>query len=228
LTLSRCPSGSLQCHVNGSHLLALYGALRGAAGHRGWWPGKTRLEIILGAILTQNTAWANVVKALAALRREGMLKPGALRSVPEEQLGMLIRPSGYFRQKARKITAFIRLLDDRYSGSLARMACRDTPALREDLLSVWGIGPETADSILLYAFRRPVFVVDAYTIRVLSRHGCIPEKADYAEVQQLMMNSLPPDEPLYNDFHAQFVWVGHHFCRPIPRCAGCPLARFLP
>ncbi len=227
MTASRHSSDSRQPDDTEARLLACYAALRDAAGHRGWWPGKTRLEIILGAILTQNTAWTNVEKAIASLRRERMLTLDALRAAPEEQLASLIRPSGYFRQKARKIRAFIGLLDERYSGSLARVARRETPALREDLLSVWGIGHETADSILLYAFRRPVFVVDAYTIRVLSRHGWIPEKAGYLQVQSLLMSSLPPDEPLYNDFHAQFVWVGHHFCKPAPRCADCPLARFL-
>ncbi len=208
-------------------LLDYYQALLEAAGHRGWWPGRTRLEIILGAILTQNTAWKNVEKALAALKARGLLRLDRLRSLPEEELAGIIRPSGYFRQKARKIRAFLALLDGSYRGSLSAMGRAPVDRLRRDLLEVWGIGPETADSIILYAFRRPAFVVDAYTMRVLTRHGLLPHRAGYAECQRLLVEGIPEDLALYNDFHAQFVWVGHHYCGPTPHCDACPLRRFL-
>lgn len=207
--------------------LVWYDVLRKAAGHRGWWPGRTRLEIILGAILTQNTSWANVEKALASLRRAGLLRLEPLRALSEEDLAAHIRPSGYFRQKARKIRAFLALLDGEYAGSLGRMGNAPLSLLRKQLLSVWGIGPETADSILLYAFRKPVFVVDAYTLRVLSRHGLLPGDATYEEAQRFLTSRLPEDESLFNDFHAQFVWVGQRFCRTRPFCDLCPLQSFL-
>jgi endonuclease III related protein len=214
--------------VDRSILLDLYHALWAAAGHRNWWPGRTRLEIILGAILTQKTAWTNVEKALSSLRAGGLLRWERLRELPEAELAATIRSSGTYRQKARRIRAFVRFLEERYGGSLSRMAREETGSLRRDLLSVWGIGPETADSILLYAFRRPVFVVDAYTLRVLVRHGYLQAGSGYAEAQQLLHKHLPPQEPLYNDYHAQFVWVGQTRCRTAPRCHGCPLQPFLP
>jgi endonuclease III related protein len=205
----------------------MYASLRAAAGHRHWWPGRSRLEIILGAILTQNTSWMNVEKTLLALRRDGLLRLEGLRACPEARLAELLRPSGYFRQKARKLRAFLTLLDREYGGALKRMARRPTPELRRDLLGVWGIGPETADSILLYAFRRPVFVVDAYTLRVLTRHGMLAEGTSYADAQAYLTRRLPEDEPLFNDFHAQFVWVGQRHCRPQALCTGCPLEPLL-
>jgi len=217
------PGGSRESRL----LLSFYSALLRAAGHRGWWPGRTRLEIILGAILTQNTAWTNVEKALERLRGNGLLSLPGLRSCPEGRLAETIRPSGYFRQKARKVRAFLELLDVRYGGSLDRMSRRPAGALREELLAVWGIGPETADSILLYAFHKPVFVVDAYTRRVLIRHGLLPAKASYALTQDYLAAHLPVEEALYNDYHAQLVWVGQRYCRTTPQCDGCPLEPFL-
>ncbi|MDM7913900.1 MAG: endonuclease III domain-containing protein [Candidatus Eisenbacteria bacterium] len=208
-------------------LLALYEALREDHGTLGWWPGRTRLEIIVGAILTQNTAWTNVEKAIAALRARGWLKLPDLARVPEEDLAAAIRPSGYFRQKAKKIRAFLEVLERRHGGSLARMAQRPTDELREELLGIWGIGPETADSILLYAFGRPVFVVDAYTHRLLHRHDMHPG-GGYEHVRAWFGSQIPESAELYNDFHAQIVWVGKERCRTRPRCEGCPLERFLP
>ncbi|MBE7559689.1 endonuclease III domain-containing protein [bacterium] len=209
-------------------LLKYYHRLRARFGHRSWWPGETRIEIIVGAILTQNTAWKNVTLALDNLKRERILSVPGLRSVSETRLAQLIRSSGYFNQKARHVKEFIRFLDEHYGGSLARMARAETSVLRRQLLSVRGIGPETADSILCYAFDRPVFVIDAYTKRVLVRHQLTAENATYAELQELMMANLPADAALFNDYHAQFVAVGHLYCKPKPQCESCPLREFLP
>jgi endonuclease III related protein len=208
-------------------LLRIYETLRDDHGGLGWWPGRTRFEVIVGAILTQNTSWRNVERAIEALRGRGWLSPRPLAKVPEGRLAPVIRSSGYFRQKARKLRVFLEHLDARHGGRLERMARVPTPALREELLSIWGIGPETADSILLYAFERPVFVVDAYTQRVLRRHGLHPG-GGYESVRTFLERNLADRPDLYNDFHAQFVWVGHRHCRPTPRCEECPLRPLLP
>jgi endonuclease III related protein len=209
-------------------LRSIYETLHRAAGPRSWWPGRSRFEIILGAILTQNTSWKNVETVLAGLRRDGLLRVTALRALTEEELAGRIRSSGYYRQKARKLRAFLDFLDREYGGSLRRAACASTDTLRRQLLDVWGIGPETADSILLYAFERAVFVVDLYTTRVLSRHGLIPVHARYDDVQRYLSSHMPQDVPLFNDFHAQFVWVGQRFCGTQPHCDRCPLRPLLP
>jgi endonuclease-3 related protein len=209
-------------------LLAIYKALKDHNGHRGWWPGTTRLEIIVGAILTQNTAWVNVESALRNLKSKKWLNVRSLRSVSEAQLALAIRPSGYYRQKAKKLKAFVRFLDESYGGSLRRVASAPTETLRSQLLGVWGIGPETADSILLYAFHRPVFVVDAYTHRVLRRHGLTTAKAGYEDMRSLFEGKLPRDVALWNDYHAQLVWVAKEHCRTAPKCEDCPLKPFLP
>jgi endonuclease III related protein len=213
----------------GTLLRDWYGALLAAHGHRGWWPGRTRAEIILGAILTQNTAWANAEKALASLRGADLLDLGRLGRVAEVELARHLRSAGAFRQKTRTVRAFLRTLETSAGGSLARMAHVPTPELRAVLLATWGIGPETADCILLYAFGRPVFVVDAYTRRVLARHGLTREADDYAAVQAVFHESLVADPDWWNDFHAQFVHLGQGHCRrSAPRCDGCPLEPFLP
>jgi endonuclease-3 related protein len=204
-----------------------YRRLRRANGALGWWPGDTALEIAVGAILTQNTAWANVERAIAALREAGILTVTGLRTVSPPRLERLIRPSGYFRQKARKLKCFIRFLDEQHAGSLARMAATPTAVLRRQLLGVWGIGPETADSILLYACGHPVFVVDAYTLRIAARHGWVESGASYARLQEAFVGSLPCDTDLYNDYHAQLVWVGKRYCRVKPLCGDCPLGDLL-
>jgi endonuclease-3 related protein len=208
-------------------LLEFYQALLRHNGPRGWWPGRTRLEIVLGAILTQNTSWKNVEQALRALRSRRLLTLRGLRGATDETLSAAIRPSGYFRQKTRKIRAFLQLLDAGYRGSLEVMARAPVEKVRRDLLGVWGIGPETADSILLYAFEHRVFVVDAYTSRVLARHGLVPQGAGYEVLQKAIAARIPENVQLYNDFHAQLVWVGQHHCRPHPICEGCPLAPLL-
>jgi endonuclease-3 related protein len=205
-----------------------YVALFRALGPQNWWPARTPFEVIVGAILTQNTAWTNVEKAMANLRHNRLLTPVALERVSQAKLARLIRSSGYFRQKAKKLKAFVRFLRREYGGSLAMMFREPTAQLREKLLAVHGIGPETADSILLYAARHPVFVVDAYTRRILSRHGLATEKTSYEELRALFENSLPRDVQLYNEFHGLIVMTGKHWCRTKnPHCHECPLMPFL-
>lgn len=204
-------------------------AMSEALGPMRWWPARTPFEVIVGAILTQNTAWTNVKLALENLRREKLLNPNAMAKVRESKLARLIRPSGYFRQKAKKLKAFLTFLQSDYHGSLEEMFKESTQRLREKLLQVHGIGPETADSILLYAGRHPVFVVDAYTRRLLSRHRILPENSSYDEVQQLFMRNLAADASHFNEYHALIVNVGKKWCRAHePRCGECPLADFLP
>ncbi len=205
-----------------------YQTLAAALGPMHWWPAKTPFEVIVGAILAQNTGWVNVERAIANLRRARLLTPRALERVPLAKLARLVRPSGYFRQKAKKLKAFVRFLREDFSGSLARMFRTPTVELRARLLAVHGIGPETADSILLYAGHQPVFVVDAYTKRILLRHGLVKEKTSYEEVRQLFESALPRDAKLFNEFHALLVNVGKNWCRPQqPRCDQCPLGPFL-
>src|SRR6266851_6971686 len=202
----------LTAEVAGSNtgplLMRYFTAMSQNLGPMRWWPARTPFEVIVGAILTQNTAWGNVERAIANLHRERLLTPRALERVPLGDLARLVRPSGYFRQKAKKLKAFVRFLRRDFGGSLARMFRTPTAELRARLLCVHGIGPETADSILLYAGSHRVFVVDAYTKRILLRHGLVSEKADYEEVRRLFESSLPQNPGLYNEFHALLVNVG--------------------
>ncbi len=206
------------------HLQEIYDSLFSTYGPQHWWPAKSRFEVILGAILTQNTNWKNVERAIANLREADLLKYENLREVPSQRLAELVRPSGYFNIKAERLHAFCRFLQREYKGNLRKMFREKTEDLREKLLSVKGIGPETADSILLYAAKRPVFVVDAYTRRVLSRHGLCRETASYEEIQALFMENLDGDVQMFNEYHALFVQVGKLHCTPKPRCAECPLS----
>lgn len=209
-------------------LSQFYDTLARSLGPMRWWPAKTPFEVIVGAILTQNTAWVNVERALANLRRKRLLTPRGLERIPHARLAWLVRPSGYFRQKAKKLKAFVRFLRENFGGSLRQMFRAPTAELRRSLLGVHGIGPETADSILLYAGNHPVFVVDAYTKRILLRHDLVGEKAGYEEIRQIFENSLPRDPKLYNEFHALLVNVGKNWCRPqAPRCDECPLGLYL-
>jgi len=204
-------------------------ALLQAHGPQRWWPGRTRFEVIVGAILTQNTSWANVERTIADLRRERLLTPAAIENIAEARLGELIRSSGYFRQKARKLKEFVRFLRNNYDSSLNKMFRTPTAALREQLLEVHGIGPETADSILLYAGNRPVFVVDTYTRRILHRHGLADGKESYEHIRALFEQSLPPDPAVYNEYHALIVHTGKEYCQAREaRCTDCALRRFLP
>jgi endonuclease III related protein len=206
-----------------------YDALLRAYGPQHWWPGRTRFEVIVGAILTQSTSWSNVEQAIAALRRENLLSPSALEHVSLFRLARLIRSSGYFRQKARKLKAFVHFLRKHYDGSLDKLFATPTSELRQQLLSVHGIGPETADSILLYAGGHPVFVVDAYTRRMLERHHLAGEKHSYEQIRQLFEQNLPMSVPLFNEYHALIVRTGKHFCRKrAPQCEKCVLRPFLP
>lgn len=208
-----------------------YRALSNAYGPLHWWPARTRFEVIVGAFLTQNTAWSNVEKALANLRRAGVLNLGGIRRIGLAQLEQLVRPAGYFRQKAQRLKMFVDFLDQNYQGSLWHMFSRPTSELRSQLVSLNGIGPETADTILLYAGKHPVFVVDAYTRRILDRHGILPSTAAYDEIRTLFEKSLMRENPdaasVFNQAHALIVQVGKQHCRKEARCNGCPLEEFL-
>ncbi|HWY09285.1 MAG TPA: hypothetical protein VNY24_20660 [Candidatus Acidoferrales bacterium] len=198
-------------------------------GAQHWWPGRTPFEVIVGAILVQNTSWVNVERAIANLRQAKLLTPSALEKAPQPKLARLIRSSGYFRQKARKLKQFVKFLRKEHRGSLTAMFRTPTAKLREQLLSVHGIGPETADSILLYAGNHPVFVVDAYTRRILQRHGLTTGKESYEEIRGLFQKSLPNDPQLFNEFHALIVHAGKNYCRSrAPLCSQCALRPFLP
>jgi endonuclease III related protein len=210
-------------------LMSYYEAMSGALGPMHWWPAETPFEVIVGAILTQSTAWGNVERAIANLRTARMLTPAAMLRVPLARLAGLVRPSGYFRQKTKKLKAFVRFLQNEHGGSLKRMFHTPTLELREKLLSVHGIGPETADSILLYAGNHPVFVVDAYTHRILGRHGITNGKPDYEKVRAFLEASIPRQPELFNEFHALIVNTGKNWCRKsAPRCEECPLRALLP
>jgi len=213
----------------GPVLMRYFAAMSQNLGPMHWWPATTPFEVIVGAILTQNTSWGNVERAIANLRAAGMLTPSAISAARMAKLAALVRPSGYFRQKAKKLKAFVRFLQVEYGGSLKRMFETPTEILREKLLSVHGIGPETADSILLYAGNHPVFVVDAYTHRIFGRHGITDGKPEYESVRALFEGALPRDSQLFNEFHALVVNTGKNWCRKKePRCAECPLASLLP
>jgi len=209
-------------------LRAFYDAMFAALGPQGWWPGETPFEVVVGAILTQNTNWKNVERAIASLKREGLLDPQALDRIDADRLGEIIRPAGYFRIKARRLKNFMHLLAGRFGGDLDALLALSTPALRETVLSVSGIGPETADSIVLYAAGRPVFVVDAYTARILYRHGLIEGDATYDDLQALFHGVLAEDADLFGEYHALLVAVGKQWCRKrAPLCSGCPLEPLL-
>ncbi|MDP3096474.1 MAG: endonuclease III domain-containing protein [Syntrophales bacterium] len=205
-------------------LLKIYKLLDGYFGDLHWWPAVNPFEVMVGAILTQNTAWTNVETAIKALRKRRLLTPAALSRIPEDDLAEVIRASGYYHLKAARLKAFVRFFMDDYSGSVAAMKAEGLPLLRKKLLGVRGVGPETADSILLYACQKPIFISDAYTRRILLRHGLIDEAADYDGIQSLVMASLPNDVNLFNQFHALIVVAAKTFCRKRPECADCPLA----
>jgi endonuclease-3 related protein len=205
-----------------------FDALFRAHGEQHWWPGRTPFEIVVGAILVQNTAWVNAARAIANLRQAKLLTPSAIETVPRPKLARLIRSSGYFRQKARKLKAFVMFLRKEHRGSLGAMFRTPSATLREQLLAVHGIGPETADSILLYAGNHPVFVVDAYTRRILQRHGLAAGKESYEEIRGLFEKSLPNDSQLFNEFHALIVRTGKLHCRSrAPLCSQCALRPLL-
>ena len=207
----------------GERLMEMYKLLFACYGRQGWWPGDGRFEMIAGAILVQNTNWGNTELAIANLKAAGCLDAGKIFEMDAEQLAELIRPAGYYNVKAGRLKNFLGWLFEKYDGELSQLEGLDTYSLREELLSVKGIGRETADSILLYAFEKPVFVVDSYTCRVLFRHRLIDAEAGYEQVREFFENNLAGDPALFNEFHALFVRVGKEHCKVKARCAGCPL-----
>ncbi|HPN88069.1 MAG TPA: endonuclease III domain-containing protein [Candidatus Omnitrophota bacterium] len=209
--------------VSSCILFKIYHILYQSFGPQQWWPGETQIEIIVGAILTQNTNWKNVEKAIKNLKDHRVLTPMSLARISLKKLAFLIKPSGYFNVKALRIKNFIHFLFSEYQGSLKKMAKDQWPVLRQKLLDIKGIGPETADSILLYAFYKPVFVIDAYTKRFLLRHRLIQKDAGYDQVQDIFMSYLPHDVKMFNEFHALIVRLGKDFCKTTPLCEKCPL-----
>lgn len=210
------------------NLNSIYKDLHSFFGHQKWWPGDTPFEIMVGAILTQNTSWTNVEKAIQNLKREKVLTPEALNRISHERLAALLKPAGYFNVKAKRLKNFIDFLFYEYQGDLRRMKKEPGNILREKLLAVNGVGPETADSILLYALNKPFFVIDAYTKRIFSRHRILKFENPYELWRSLFETSLPRKVSLFNDFHAQIVAVGKRFCKTRnPDCSSCPLKIYL-
>jgi endonuclease-3 related protein len=206
-------------------LTEIYQLLFDRFGPQSWWPGETQFEIITGAILTQNTSWANVEKAIANLNSANLLTPEKLYHLNVSQLAELIRPAGYYNIKAKRLKSFLSWLFHSYDGRLENLENLDTDRLRAELLAIKGIGRETADSILLYAFGRLIFVVDAYTARVAVRHRLIEPDADYEQLRELFQSNLPQDSQLFNEYHALLVRLGKEFCRPNAKCPHCPLEK---
>ena len=209
--------------VTGQKLMDMFDRLLSHFGPQSWWPAETPLEVMIGAILTQNTNWTNVEKAISNLKKEGLISLQHLISLSAADLAQFIRPAGYYNIKAKRLLNLLQFIADHYEGDLTRLFDEDTRTMREALLSVNGVGHETADSIVLYAAHRPVFVVDAYTHRILARHDMAPEEATYHDIQSLFMDHLPEDPALYNEFHALIVLTGKNYCRKTPRCSECPL-----
>ncbi len=209
-------------------LQKVYETLQEYFGDLHWWPGDSPFEVIVGAILTQNTAWKNVETAVGRLKAGDLIHPARLRQLADQHLADLIRPAGYYRVKTKRLKAFLQFLYQEYQDDLDALFAEDLWVLRKRLLLVYGIGEETADSILLYAAGKPVFVVDAYTRRIMQRHRFISGKARYADIQTLFMTSLPRNTPLFNQYHALLVNTGKQFCRKQnPKCEICPLQSFL-
>ncbi|WP_243546453.1 endonuclease III domain-containing protein [Pseudodesulfovibrio tunisiensis] len=211
-----------------ARLTAMYDTLLSELGPSGWWPAQTRFEVIVGAILGQNTSWRNVTRAMANLHDRNLLNGPDLLAMPVPELAEIIRPAGYYNMKAKRLHNLLRFLDEECAFDLESLMESDPIQLRERLLSVNGVGPETGDSILLYALDMPVFVVDAYTARIAHRHGLIQENVSYEELQALFMDALPEDVALYNEFHALLVRVGNQWCKKkAGLCEQCPLQPFL-
>jgi len=206
-------------------LLKIYQSLYDFFGPLNWWPGDTPFEIMVGAVLTQNTSWSNVEKAINNLKKENLLEPWKLYRINRKELAQLIKPSGYYNIKARRLKNFLNLFVNDFEGSAEKMFSGDSGELRKKLLKVNGIGPETADSILLYAGNKLFFVVDAYTKRIFSRHKLISEDASYHQIQEFFSQNLDRDVKLFNEFHAQIVMLGKTICTSRnPNCAKCPIA----
>lgn len=208
-------------------LIKIYEHLFDRFGPQHWWPGDSPFEVMVGAILTQNTNWQNVEKAICNIKNADLLHPHKLLA-NKEKIPELIRPSGFYKLKSRRLIAFLKYFVKRYGGNVKNFSRIKTDYLRNELLSITGIGPETADSILLYALNRPVFVVDTYTRRILMRHNLINQKTDYEEIQKFFEKNLPRDTKLYNEYHALIVRLGKEYCRKNePLCDTCPIYNIL-
>ena len=221
----RTLTSQVRGNTTSEKLIELFWNLYNYFGPQYWWPGQSPFEIAIGAILTQNTNWQNVEKAIANLKRHGLLTHKAILEIPHSKLAQLIRPAGYFNLKAKRLKNFVNFVEEEFQGDMQKMALLNTAQMRQKLLNVNGIGPETADSILLYALEKPIFVIDAYTVRVLARHDMIClEEAQYHLIQDLFMENLPTDICLFNEYHALFVRLGKEMCkRKRPTCTPCPL-----
>jgi len=207
----------------------MYALLEAHFGDLGWWPAETDFEVVTGAILTQNTSWKNVEKAIERLKQKDMIDPVAVKNVKLEELSQLIKPSGYHRVKARRLKTIAQFIIENFEGSIKNMKSMKSERLRKMLLSVNGVGPETADSILLYAVGKPVFVVDAYTKRIFARHGITDDEASYEDVQSVVHSCVPKQARTYNQFHALLVETAKNFCgKRKPLCEKCPLCIILP
>jgi len=210
-------------------LIEIYNELCAHFGPRYWWPADSSFEMIIGAVLTQNVSWSSAAAAIENLKKERILSVEGILSCDPVNLAALVRPARYHNQKAKKLQSFCRVLSGEFSGDLDLFLSQETVELRERLLNIYGIGPETADCIILYAAEKPIFVVDAYTRRIFSRLGFFPETSSYQEMQRFFMENLPLDVNLYNEYHAQIDALGHHTClKSKPRCKECPLAGYCP
>lgn len=210
--------------MNNKKLFRIYKKLYNFFGKQNWWPAKTKLEVIIGAILTQNTAWSNVERAIDNLRDRNLLSLEKLYKTDEDELANLIKPAGYFNVKAKRLRNILEFIQNQYQGKLEKIKKKDTNKLRKQLLDVNGIGPETADSILLYAFDKPIFVIDAYTKRIFSRLKMASLNSTYDELQELFMKNLNKDVSLFNEYHALIVKLGKDYCKKNkPKCNECPV-----
>jgi len=212
--------------LTGDRLMEMYHLMLNHFGPQHWWPAVDALEMMVGAILTQNTSWKNVEKAIKNLKKRSILNIRALHSISVPELAEEIRPAGYFNIKAARLKNLINFIVERYNGDVSMLLTEKTDILREGLLSIRGVGSETADSILLYAVGRPIFVIDSYTHRILNRHGLADDQASYHELQELFMDNLAEDTGLFNEFHALIVGIGKQYCRRKPLCNGCPLEKW--
>jgi endonuclease-3 related protein len=212
-----------------SKLMEAYERMLAQFGPQHWWPGETPFEVMVGAVLVQNTAWRNVERAIQNLRDAGVMNPRALYKLPQEELAELIRPAGYYQVKAKRLRNLLKYVVEEHGGLLQTMFQTSLQVLRVELLAIHGIGPETADAILLYAGGMPTFVVDTYAHRILARHGWIGYDASYDDIKDYFESGLPRDASLYNEYHALLVRVGKDYCkRAAPKCEECPLAPLLP
>jgi len=209
--------------VKRARLLKIYESLHAEFGPRHWWPAAMPFEVMVGAVLTQNTSWTNVEKAILNLKKHRSLAPKALDKISRRKLAGLIRPSGYYNIKAKRLKSFVNFFISQFRGDIAFMRRENLKTLRDKLISVHGIGPETRDSILLYALNKPIFVIDAYTKRIFHRLGMTGKDAAYDELQDIFMTTLPRDVKLYNEYHALIVQLGKDICRKKPKCNLCPV-----